>query len=85
MPKIGRLDESMKSLLIALATFALFAGFAQAAAPKDLVKVALLADASSIKAGQPFTVGVKLTIKPDWHVYWKNPGDSGMATTASAH
>jgi thiol:disulfide interchange protein DsbD len=41
-------------------------------------KVELLANVSSIKPGEPFTVGVRFTMKPHWHVYWLNPGDSGM-------
>lgn len=50
------------------------------AAPQN-VQADLLSDVSAIKAGQPFTVGVLLKIEPRWHVYWKNPGDSGRATT----
>jgi len=46
----------------------------------DLVKARLVADVKSVKAGQPFTLGVLLEIEPGWHVYWKNPGESGMAT-----
>src|SRR5438477_12860531 len=60
-----------------------FVGVSQSRAqalPKDLVKAELLADVASVKAGEPFTLGVLLTIKPGWHVYWKNPGDSGIAT-----
>ena len=30
--------------------------------------------------GEGFRVGVVLKIQPGWHVYWKNPGDSGAAT-----
>ncbi len=41
-------------------------------------KVELLANVSSIKPGEPFTVGVRFTMRPNWHVYWLNPGDSGM-------
>ena len=52
-----------------------------AAAPgKDLVKAELLADVSAIQPGQPFNIGLLLKIKPEWHVYWKNPGESGVAT-----
>jgi DsbC/DsbD-like thiol-disulfide interchange protein len=51
------------------------------AAPPDLVQAKLLADVDSVKPGKPFNLGVLLTIKPGWHVYWKNPGDSGMATS----
>jgi DsbC/DsbD-like thiol-disulfide interchange protein len=48
--------------------------------PQDLVKATLIADAEAVQAGNPFTVGVLLTIEPQWHVYWKNPGDAGLAT-----
>ena len=47
----------------------------------DLVKAQLLADVSSVKLGEPFTVGVLLKMAPGYHVYWINPGDSGQATS----
>jgi thiol:disulfide interchange protein DsbD len=31
--------------------------------------------------GSTAVVAVKQTIRPDWHTYWRNPGDSGGATT----
>jgi len=43
------------------------------------VRAELIADADT--TGEDFTVGVVLTMEPGWHVYWKNPGDSGLATT----
>lgn len=45
------------------------------------VQAQLLADVSQIAPGKPFTLGVLLKITPQWHVYWKNPGDSGLPTT----
>lgn len=52
------------------------------AAPKpELVKAELLADGTAIKAGERFKIGVMLHITPGWHIYWINPGDSGMATS----
>ena len=30
---------------------------------------------------QPTTVALRLKMKPGWHVYWQNPGDSGLPTT----
>ena len=30
--------------------------------------------------GQPAWVGLSITHKPEWHTYWKNPGDSGLPT-----
>jgi DsbC/DsbD-like thiol-disulfide interchange protein len=47
---------------------------------EGLVTAKLRADSKNIKAGVPFTVGVLLEIEPGWHVYWKNPGDAGLAT-----
>jgi len=46
----------------------------------DLVKVELLAEPATITPGEPFYVGVRLTMKEHWHTYWRNPGDSGEAT-----
>ncbi|MEH3144698.1 MAG: protein-disulfide reductase DsbD family protein [Methylobacterium frigidaeris] len=76
--------------LRSLRVLALVAGFLLAAAsalaqaprvgprPADLVRADLLAEPGAVEPGQPFTVGVRLTMKPDWHVYWRNPGDSGL-------
>ena len=56
------------------------ASWARAAPSSDLVKAELLADTTSIKPGAPFTLGVLLHVAPQWHIYWANPGDSGLAT-----
>ena len=47
---------------------------------EDLVRVRMLADTDIIAAGQTFHVAVVFDIAPHWHIYWKNPGDSGAAT-----
>jgi thiol:disulfide interchange protein len=44
------------------------------------VKAQLIAEQESIQPGKAFWVALKLDIEPEWHVYWRNPGDSGMAT-----
>ncbi len=46
----------------------------------DLVKVELLSEPAAIMPGEPFTVGIKLSMKEHWHTYWRNPGDSGEPT-----
>ena len=33
-----------------------------------------------VQAGQPVWVGLLLTHQPEWHTYWRNPGDSGLPT-----
>ncbi|MHC4922687.1 MAG: protein-disulfide reductase DsbD domain-containing protein [Planctomycetota bacterium] len=37
----------------------------------------LLVEHSAFTPGKPLTVGLHLKLEKDWHVYWKNPGDSG--------
>jgi DsbC/DsbD-like thiol-disulfide interchange protein len=50
--------------------------------PSD-VQASLLADTTAVKAGESFLVAIVLEPNKDWHIYWKNPGDSGMATKFS--
>ena len=47
---------------------------------KDLVQARMIADIAAIQPAQPFTIGIHFAIKPDWHIYWKHSGDSGMPT-----
>jgi thiol:disulfide interchange protein DsbD len=42
------------------------------------MKVRLVADQSSATPGSTITVGVHFIPDPDWHIYWKNAGDSGL-------
>ncbi len=44
------------------------------------IRAELVSEVSTVKAGEPFWVGLHLAIKPKWHTYWKNPGDSGLPT-----
>jgi thiol:disulfide interchange protein/DsbC/DsbD-like thiol-disulfide interchange protein len=48
----------------------------------DQVQAQLLAHApDGADAGKTVWVGLQITHKPEWHTYWKNPGDSGLPTT----
>jgi thiol:disulfide interchange protein DsbD len=45
------------------------------------LRAELLAHApQGVQAGQPLWIGLRLTHQPDWHTYWRNPGDSGLPT-----
>ncbi|MGE5097723.1 MAG: protein-disulfide reductase DsbD family protein [Betaproteobacteria bacterium] len=44
------------------------------------VEAELVADKASAQPGKPVLVGLKLRMAPEWHTYWKNPGDSGLPT-----
>ena len=59
---------------------------AQADEPQgNLVTPSLLADTSAIVPGGSFRLGVLLEMQEGWHVYWKNPGDAGLATEVQFH
>jgi thiol:disulfide interchange protein/DsbC/DsbD-like thiol-disulfide interchange protein len=44
------------------------------------VKAQLVASVDAVRPGDEILVGVQQRIIPHWHTYWKNPGDSGLAT-----
>ena len=44
------------------------------------VQASLLAEADAVQPGRPLVVGIRLEMEPGWHTYWRNPGDSGLAT-----
>lgn len=41
------------------------------------VQAELLIGQASLAPGATVTAGIRLAIEPGWHVYWRNPGDSG--------
>ncbi len=67
--------------VLLLALVALTGGQPLSAAPlfKDAqLTVDLIAEPKAVEPGKPFTVGLRFRPEPGWHIYWKNPGDSGM-------
>ncbi len=45
------------------------------------VRAELVAHApNGVQAGQALWVGLQLQHQPEWHTYWRNPGDSGLPT-----
>lgn len=42
--------------------------------------VSLVSEVKSIAPNTSFWVGLRLRLAPGWHTYWRNPGDSGLAT-----
>lgn len=43
----------------------------------DPIQIELIAEDESIQLNHPFWVAIKMSIDPDWHTYWKNPGETG--------
>lgn len=62
------------SFLISSASF-LFAETLQQAH----TEVELVSDSISVAPGGPFRAAVRFKTEPGWHIYWTNPGDSGLA------
>lgn len=73
-------NDHMRFLPAMLCVLVMVVARAAMAARPEPVRVSLLSDHSAVGAGEVFRVGVKFTIEPGWHIYWKNPGDSGLAT-----
>jgi thiol:disulfide interchange protein DsbD len=44
------------------------------------VRIELVSESTSIQPGGAFWVGLRQLIRPGWHTYWVNPGDSGEPT-----
>ena len=51
------------------------------AAPVEAVHttIELSADTAVVVPGETFHLGVTFAMEPHWHIYWKNPGASGLA------
>jgi len=47
----------------------------------DNVKARLVSETGTIGPGQTVWVALEFSIRDGWHTYWRNPGDSGQATT----
>lgn len=41
-------------------------------------EVELISEQKNVQPGQTVWIGVRMNLREGWHVYWRNPGDSGM-------
>ncbi|HEY0957527.1 MAG TPA: thioredoxin family protein [Roseateles sp.] len=71
----------LRSLFLILLAAPLLASAAGPTAATEHVKARLVSSQAAVVPGQRFTVALEQDIKPHWHTYWLNPGDSGQATT----
>ena len=80
---LSRLRSAAGAVLAAAAwMLACPAGAATAVVKTDQVRAELVAHApQGVAPGQPLQLGLRIDHAPHWHTYWKNPGDSGLATT----
>lgn len=64
-----------------LACFSPAAQALSSQAATEQVQAQLVASANAVRPGDQIVLGVQQRIIPHWHTYWRNPGDSGIATT----
>ncbi|MGE0667574.1 MAG: protein-disulfide reductase DsbD family protein [Sphingomonadales bacterium] len=70
----GRAAAMLAGLLLA-------APLAAAPVKTENAQAELVAEVAQAAPGEPFQVALKLTPREHWHTYWRNPGDSGLATS----
>jgi len=47
---------------------------------KSLAEARLVVDSFSSEKDSIISLGVLINLQDDWHIYWRNPGDSGLPT-----
>lgn len=68
---------------IIFAFFAIATAYTNSAFAQNVsknVQIELISEKTSVSAGTSFHIALKQKIAPDWHTYWRNPGDVGDAT-----
>lgn len=82
MTAAGEMLQRILSCFCVVAVSLLLAAQSHAAPPlaSELVKSTLYSESATVAPGQTLWVDASFTIAPGWHIYWKNPGDSGLPT-----
>ncbi len=78
----------MKHLTFYLSLFVtlVFCGATFSAQAMDIERatsIRILQEGTEIKGGDELTIATEITLAPKWHVYWRNPGDSGLPVRIS--
>lgn len=76
--------QGMTRLLLLLLSLLVLAAPARAqllAPGEKAMRVELVAGGAVSAAGGKVPIAVRMTPKPGWHGYWKNPGDAGFEST----
>lgn len=65
------------SVLFTIILFVQSFGFAQQV---SLAEAKLVVDSYSPQKDSIISIGLQINLQDEWHIYWKNPGDSGLPT-----
>src|SRR5262245_54587463 len=74
----AKYDSMLRLALLAALLIAVPALAAPVRTPH--VEAELVAERTALAPGEPLTVALRLKMIPEWHTYWRNPGDSGEPT-----
>lgn len=82
MRALLRLAGKCLAAIVAAVTLA-GAATAQVSAKSDHAEGTLVFERAAATPGDTFLGALKLDLAEGWHVYWRNPGDSGLPPTAT--
>lgn len=51
--------------------------------PEPTVTLQLIPERAAVAPGERARVALVFDVEPGWHIYWKNPGETGLATDAT--
>ncbi len=66
-------------LILCLSVFLTVSAAATDTYQTPRTEIRLISEVAHINAGRDFWVGVYFKLASDWHIYWRNPGDAGLA------
>jgi thiol:disulfide interchange protein DsbD len=72
-PKLGRRRSTALPWWVTVFYLLVLPGFAQEV-DKPATHPRLLLSAITAKPGETIWAGIEMTMDPDWHIYWRNPG-----------
>jgi thiol:disulfide interchange protein DsbD len=78
----GRARQQIAGMLVVLCCMADV--HAQGNKPQH-AKLSLISELSSLAPGSTDWIGLRFQLEPGWHIYWKNPGDSGEPPRVTWH
>jgi thiol:disulfide interchange protein DsbD len=81
--KIVEIGEAMRVFILTILTWLLaLPALAGQSVPVDTGKVtaSLVSSHDSVTPGQEFYIALRTELDEHWHIYWRNPGDSGEPT-----
>lgn len=73
--------HTIQRFCLFLTLSALFGGVVRAApVPSTHTTVELISEQDAVVPGERFDLALRFVLEPHWHIYWQNPGASGLAT-----